>query len=184
MRGLADKAFRAGFNVVLLNQRNCGGTEQHGPGLYHSGLTADADLVIRALTDTHGIGRVFVARLLARRQPRAEARGRVRRGAAAPAARRGRGVTGHGSGGLRRRARTAPEHRLPVELRARPAGPHAAQGGALSRALRRRAAGPHLDASGPSTRPTRRRISASPAPPTTTTAPARSASSTASACRR
>ncbi|MEO7273708.1 MAG: alpha/beta fold hydrolase [Vicinamibacterales bacterium] len=61
MRGLADKAFRAGFNVVLLNQRNCGGTEAHGPGLYHSGLTADADLVIRALSDTHGIDRVFVA---------------------------------------------------------------------------------------------------------------------------
>jgi len=61
MRGLADKAFRAGFNVVLLNQRNCGGTEQHGPGLYHSGLTGDADIVLRALTDTHGIGRVCVA---------------------------------------------------------------------------------------------------------------------------
>src|SRR5688500_17250840 len=27
MRGIADKAWRAGFNVVLLNQRNCGGTE-------------------------------------------------------------------------------------------------------------------------------------------------------------
>ena len=27
MRGLADKAFARGFNVVLLNQRNCGGTE-------------------------------------------------------------------------------------------------------------------------------------------------------------
>jgi predicted alpha/beta-fold hydrolase len=60
MRGLADKAFRAGFNVVLLNQRNCGGTEQHGPGLYHSGLTGDADIVLKALTDTHGITRVVV----------------------------------------------------------------------------------------------------------------------------
>ncbi len=27
MQGLADKAWAAGFNVVLLNQRNCGGTE-------------------------------------------------------------------------------------------------------------------------------------------------------------
>ena len=27
MRGLADKAYAAGLNVVLLNQRNCGGTE-------------------------------------------------------------------------------------------------------------------------------------------------------------
>jgi predicted alpha/beta-fold hydrolase len=61
MRGLADKAYRAGFNVVLLNQRNCGGTEQHGPGLYHSGLTGDADIVIRALSDTYGVSRIFVA---------------------------------------------------------------------------------------------------------------------------
>jgi predicted alpha/beta-fold hydrolase len=61
MRGLADKAYRAGFNVVLLNQRNCGGTEQHGPGLYHSGLTADAGIVIRELAVSHGIDRVFVA---------------------------------------------------------------------------------------------------------------------------
>jgi hypothetical protein len=61
MQGLADKAFRAGFNVVLLNQRNCGGTEQHGPGLYHSGLTADADIVLRDLADTHGIEQTVVA---------------------------------------------------------------------------------------------------------------------------
>ena len=27
VRGLADKAFAAGFNAVRLNQRNCGGTE-------------------------------------------------------------------------------------------------------------------------------------------------------------
>ncbi|MCA1563403.1 MAG: hypothetical protein LC753_17965, partial [Acidobacteria bacterium] len=34
MRGLAEKGLKAGFNVVLLNQRNCGGTEQLSPGLY------------------------------------------------------------------------------------------------------------------------------------------------------
>ena len=32
MRGLADKAFARGFNVVLLNQRNCGGTEALSAG--------------------------------------------------------------------------------------------------------------------------------------------------------
>jgi len=42
MRGLAEKALRAGFNAILLNQRNCGGTEHLGPGLYHSGLVDDA----------------------------------------------------------------------------------------------------------------------------------------------
>src|SRR4051812_35651830 len=60
MRGLADKALRAGFNVVLLNQRNCGGTEHLGPGLYHSGLMEDAAIVIRELTRTDGLDR-FVA---------------------------------------------------------------------------------------------------------------------------
>ena len=49
MRGLADKAWRRGWNAVLLNQRNCGGTEQLTPGLYHSGLTDDPRAVIRAL---------------------------------------------------------------------------------------------------------------------------------------
>ncbi len=61
MRGLAAKGLRAGFNVVLLNQRNCGGTEHLGPGLYHSGLTHDADHVIRELARTDGIDRVVVA---------------------------------------------------------------------------------------------------------------------------
>ena len=49
MQGLADKAWTAGFNVVLLNQRNCGGTEHLSSTLYHSGLTADADWVLREL---------------------------------------------------------------------------------------------------------------------------------------
>ena len=46
MRGLAAKAYARGFNVILLNQRNCGGTEALSEGLYHSGLTADAAHVI------------------------------------------------------------------------------------------------------------------------------------------
>jgi uncharacterized protein len=60
MRGLADKAFARGFNVILLNQRNCGGTEHLCDGLYHSGLTADADHVVRELA-REGIDRVVVA---------------------------------------------------------------------------------------------------------------------------
>jgi predicted alpha/beta-fold hydrolase len=59
MRGLADKAFARGFNVLLLNQRNCGGTEHLSDGLYHSGLTADADHVIRELA-ADGIERIVV----------------------------------------------------------------------------------------------------------------------------
>ncbi len=61
MRGLADKAFAAGFNVILLNQRNCGGTEHLSAGLYHSGLTADADHVIREVSTTDGVSQFVVA---------------------------------------------------------------------------------------------------------------------------
>jgi len=61
MRGLANKAFARGFNVVLLNQRNCGGTEHLGPGLYHSGLTADAAHVLGELASADGIAAIVVA---------------------------------------------------------------------------------------------------------------------------
>jgi predicted alpha/beta-fold hydrolase len=59
MRGLADKGWAAGFNVVLLNQRNCGGTEHLSSTLYHSGLTADADWVLRELA-AEGLSRFGV----------------------------------------------------------------------------------------------------------------------------
>jgi uncharacterized protein len=61
MRGLADKGFRAGFNVILLNQRNCGGTEALASSLYHSGLTHDADFVLREVTARDRIDSVVVA---------------------------------------------------------------------------------------------------------------------------
>jgi predicted alpha/beta-fold hydrolase len=55
MRGLADKAFARGWNVVLLNQRNCGGTENLTPRLYHSGLTDDAHALMGDLAARDGI---------------------------------------------------------------------------------------------------------------------------------
>lgn len=55
MRGLADKSFGAGFNVVRLNQRNCGATEHLSDSLYHSGLTADPLAVMRELIETDGL---------------------------------------------------------------------------------------------------------------------------------
>ena len=61
MRGLAAKAYARGFNVILLNQRNCGGTEALSDGLYHSGLTADAAHVIAEIAIGEGIDRVVVA---------------------------------------------------------------------------------------------------------------------------
>ena len=60
MRGIAAKAYGRGFSVILLNQRNCGGTEALCEGLYHSGLTADAAHVIAEIR-RDGIDRVVVA---------------------------------------------------------------------------------------------------------------------------
>lgn len=61
MRGLADKAFASGFNVVRLNQRNCGGTEHLSRGLYHSGLTADPRFVLNELGERDGLSAFVVA---------------------------------------------------------------------------------------------------------------------------
>lgn len=61
VRGLADKAWRLGCNVVRLNQRNCGGTEHLSRGLYHSGLTADPRVVLTELRETDGLSVFGVA---------------------------------------------------------------------------------------------------------------------------
>jgi predicted alpha/beta-fold hydrolase len=49
MIATADKAFRAGFNVVRVNLRSCGGTEKLGPTFYHGGLSGDLRAVIDQL---------------------------------------------------------------------------------------------------------------------------------------
>ena len=59
MRGCAEKAFGAGFNVVRLNQRNCGGTEHLTPTLYHSGRSADFRAVLTELIDRDKLPEVF-----------------------------------------------------------------------------------------------------------------------------
>jgi uncharacterized protein len=59
--GIADKAWAAGWNVVRLNQRNCGNTEHLSRGLYHSGLTHDPLFVLRELIATEGIREIVVA---------------------------------------------------------------------------------------------------------------------------
>ena len=59
--GMAEKAWVRGFNVVRLNQRNCGGTEHLSRGLYHSGLTADPRFVLTELRDKDGLTRFGVA---------------------------------------------------------------------------------------------------------------------------
>lgn len=61
IRGMAEKAWTRGCNVVRLNHRNCGGTEHLSPTLYHSGLTADLRAVLRELHDTDRLTRIGLA---------------------------------------------------------------------------------------------------------------------------
>ena len=61
MRGIADKAWAAGWNAVRLNQRNCGHTEHLSRGLYHSGLIQDPLFVMRELIDRDGHTSIVVA---------------------------------------------------------------------------------------------------------------------------
>jgi predicted alpha/beta-fold hydrolase len=60
--GTGQKAFRAGFNVVCMNMRNCGGTEHLSRTLYHSGLTGDIHRVVsEELAGREGLKEIYVA---------------------------------------------------------------------------------------------------------------------------
>lgn len=59
--GISDKAWAAGWNVVRLNQRNCGNTEHLSRGLYHSGLTHDPLFVLRELIDIDRLREIAIA---------------------------------------------------------------------------------------------------------------------------
>jgi predicted alpha/beta-fold hydrolase len=61
MMGTAEKAWIAGFNAVRLNQRNCGGTENLTPTLYHSGLSGDIRGVICELIERDRLPEIFAA---------------------------------------------------------------------------------------------------------------------------
>ena len=58
MLGNADKAWRAGWNVIRMNMRNCGGTEILSPTLYHSGLSGDLRAVAEFFADRFGLGQM------------------------------------------------------------------------------------------------------------------------------
>jgi predicted alpha/beta-fold hydrolase len=60
MQGLAERGIRAGFNVVRLNQRNCGRTEHLSTTLYHSGLSEDPAAVIEELIRDDGLPSIGV----------------------------------------------------------------------------------------------------------------------------
>lgn len=60
MLATAQKAFRAGFNVLRVNLRNCGDTEHLTPTLYHGGLTEDLRAVLTELIEHDGLSRLFL----------------------------------------------------------------------------------------------------------------------------
>ena len=59
MVATADKAFRAGYNVLRVNFRNCGGTEHLTPTLYHGGLSGDLHAIITELITQDGLERIY-----------------------------------------------------------------------------------------------------------------------------
>ena len=61
MLGTAEKALAAGFNVIRMNVRNCGGTEHLTPTLYHAGLTDDLKQIIRELGERDGLSEIYLA---------------------------------------------------------------------------------------------------------------------------
>ena len=58
IRGLAARALSAGCNVIRMNMRNCGDTDELTPTLYHSGLSSDVGAVMRHYSGQFGLERV------------------------------------------------------------------------------------------------------------------------------
>ena len=61
MLGIAEKAFTVGFNVLRVNQRNCGGTEHLTPTLYDSGLSRDYRAILKELILRDRLPEIFFA---------------------------------------------------------------------------------------------------------------------------
>jgi predicted alpha/beta-fold hydrolase len=60
MLATAEKGFRAGFNIIRVNLRNCGGTEHLTPTLYHGGLSQDLRAVVQELIEKDQISRMLL----------------------------------------------------------------------------------------------------------------------------
>ncbi len=60
MQATAEKGFGAGFNVVRVNFRNCGGTEHLTSTIYHGGLSADLGAVVKELLEKDHLSRMFL----------------------------------------------------------------------------------------------------------------------------
>ncbi len=59
--GTASRAWAAGMNVVRMNMRSCGGTDELSPGIYHSGRSEDVAAVVSGLIREHGLLAIALA---------------------------------------------------------------------------------------------------------------------------
>ena len=59
MLGTADRAFSQGFNVIRVNQRNCGGSDKLTKTLYNSGLSNDYLAILIELIDRDQLPAIF-----------------------------------------------------------------------------------------------------------------------------
>ena len=57
MTGVARNGLAAGMNVVLMNQRNCGGMDHCAPTLYNSSLSGDVAAVACHIVENDGVSR-------------------------------------------------------------------------------------------------------------------------------
>ena len=57
MAGVARNGLATGMNVVLMNQRNCGGIDHYAPTLYNSSLSGDVAAVATNLIENDGVSR-------------------------------------------------------------------------------------------------------------------------------
>lgn len=55
MLGIARNGLAAGMNVVLMNQRNCGGMDHFAPTLYNSSLSGDVAAAVRNVLENDGV---------------------------------------------------------------------------------------------------------------------------------
>lgn len=55
MVGNTVRALAAGLNVVRMNMRSCGGTDELSPTIYHSGRSGDVGRVVETIVGEHGL---------------------------------------------------------------------------------------------------------------------------------
>ena len=58
MLGIAEKGMAARMNVIRMNQRTCGDTDQLAPTFYHSGRSADVMAVVENLVENDRLARM------------------------------------------------------------------------------------------------------------------------------